>query len=178
MASRALTVLALACLQAPAVVAQQGRDLSGRWVLEGGRPAVDSAPPVPPAPPLERRREVDRAMRQVGLLLGMAGAVPSFTIEQTDSSITVTNEDGFRYALRPGGGEQRFLIADSIEVRYRTRWDGAFLQVEWRPAGGGKVTERYQLADSGLYLRVDTSVEYERFRRAESRLYRKADDES
>jgi hypothetical protein len=72
------------------------------------------------------------------------------------------------------GGEGALTLLDSLTVRHRTRWDGTTLVVEWRPEGGGTLTERYQLADSGQYLRVDVTVEYQGFRRWDSRLYRRA----
>jgi len=172
---RSLTLL---LLLAPTLAAQQPRDLSGAWRLET---PVTALPPAPPPDSLTDTAQAARGPRtrvgrQLALLAGMAGAVPAFVIVQSDSVITVTNEDGFSYDLRPRGPELRLTVADSLIVRYRTRWDGSFLQVEWRPEGGGKITERYQLADSGLYLRVDVTVEYERFRQSVSRLYRKAEE--
>ncbi|MEX0691831.1 MAG: hypothetical protein WD934_06990 [Gemmatimonadales bacterium] len=155
---------------APALAAQQPRDLSGSWVLDRQPPAADSTAVAAGQTAAGPRTA---GTRQLSLLIGIAGAVPAFSVTQTDTSVTVTNADGFSYLLRPDGPELQLTIADSLVVRYRARWDGSFLQVEFRPNGGGKVTERYQLADSELYLRVDVTVEYERFRRQESRLYRR-----
>lgn len=151
---------------ATALAAQAPRDLSGAWALSTAPDSIHSIPNMRPP------------SRQVGLLLGMAGAVPSFSMAQSDTAIVVTNADGFRYVLHPGGDDDRLTILDTLDVRYRAQWDGSHLEVEWRPEGGGRIRERYQLADSGLYLRVDVTVEYERFRRAESRLYRRMHPET
>lgn len=179
MARPALILLA-AALAAP-LVAQAPRDLSGRWVLQEDGDTVATPVAVPdssarsPAPPaLPDRRLTDR--ERLGLVLGMAGAVRAFRWAQFADSVVVTNEDGFRYVLWPGGGERRLTMLDTLAVTYQARWDGSFLEVEWRPASGGKLTERYQLADSGVYLRLDVAVEYQRFRRRESRLYRRVAD--
>ena len=173
--------------------AQQRADLSGRWELRD-RAAEDApeeaAPPerpeVAPPPGREGRPPPRRApggmsekdRQQIGRLLGMAQAVPSFELQQTDSTLIVTNEDGFSYTVRLDGTRTELTVADSLRIETDARWDDGHLVVEFRPEGGGKLTERYALADSRLFLRLEVTVEHPRLRRRiwRSRMYRRVED--
>jgi hypothetical protein len=202
----AVTTLATtAVLAAPrAASAQRQTNLSGRWVLKTEESPdtipIDTLPPADsvgrdtiPAdsmgtdfgarrPPeggrsMRRRRLSEKDQRQVQLLLGMAQPVPAFTIAQTDSTLTITNEDGFSYTVYLDGRKTAIPLDDSVSVQARARWRDGALEIEYRPDGGGKMTETYQLADSRVYLRLEITVDYGRLPRPiwRPRMYRRDD---
>ncbi len=153
-----------ALVMATAVSAQRPPDLRGQWALrpdgQDSVAATDSAgaPVEPPLRPLVRPGTSAKARERIGRLVGMAQAVASFQIEQTDTTITFINADGFTYTVRPDGPPTPILAGtDSIETR--ARWKRRQLEVEFRPPGGGKLVERYLLADSGLFLRLEVVIE-------------------
>jgi hypothetical protein len=113
---------------------------------------------------------------QIGRLLGMAEVVPAFTLAQSDSAIVVTNEDGFSYTLYPDGRWHPLMTAADT-LRVRARWQDGVLVAEYEPKGGGKLTERYQLADSRAFLRLEVTVEHKGLMRPvwRPRIYRKED---
>jgi hypothetical protein len=117
----------------------------------------------------------DRA--QIGRLLGMAQAVPAFTLDQSDTAIVVTNDDGFSYTLVPDG-HWHPLTTPADTLRVRARWRDGVLVAEYEPKGGGKLTERYQLADSRAFLRLEVTVEHKGLMRPvwHPRIYRKEGD--
>ncbi len=108
-------------------------------------------------------------------MMGMAEVVPAFEIEQTDSTITVINESGFSYTVYPDGRETELRLGDDLTIEVKARWKEGHLVVEYKPEGGGKLTETYALADSGLFLRLEVAVEHSRLPRRvwQSRMYRK-----
>lgn len=188
-----LLPVALAFAAAP-VQGQATRDLSGRWALRD-RDAVEeetAAAPQPerresPPSPLEDGRPPRRQPRgglrdedrlQIGRLLGMAQVVPAFELRQNDTALVVRNEDGFTYTVPLDGRQSAFVVADSLRVETRAKWDDGHLVVEFRPEGGGKLTERYALADSRLFLRLEVTVEHDRLPRRvwRSRMYRRVDE--
>jgi hypothetical protein len=114
------------------------------------------------------------------LLRAMAQPARAFTIAQTDSSVTVTNQDGLSYTVSPGGDKTVISVTDSIVVEAHAKWDDGALVIEYRPTGGGTVTESYYLADSRQYLRVEVLVDYKDYTRLygeywRSRMYRRVD---
>jgi hypothetical protein len=109
---------------------------------------------------LVRRGGKPEAQTQLRRLVGMAQPVPGFTIAQSDTAITFTNEDGFTYTVRPGRDRDSIAAGEEI-IPTRARWRGKALEVEFRPPGGGRIVETYTLADSGLFLRVEVVVEHE-----------------
>lgn len=153
-----------ALLVATGAAAQQHPDLRGQWILRTD--AADSitpgdsvaAPPEPPFRPLVRPGTGAKDRERVSRLVGMAQAVPSFRIEQSDSSITFVNADGFTYSVQPDGPPTP-VVAGSDSIEARARWNRRQLEIEFRPPGGGKVIERYQLADSELFLRLEVVIE-------------------
>ncbi len=180
---------AVGALAAP-LTAQQPRDLSGRWELrdrarrdsavsnEAEAPATAERPAGRPRGGRSRggRRSLSEKDRlQIGRLLGMAQVVPAFEIEQTDSTITVINESGFSYTVYPDGRETELRLGDDPTIEVKARWKEGHLVVEYKPEGGGKLTETYALADSGLFLRLEVAVEHSRLPRQvwQSRMYRK-----
>ena len=114
---------------------------------------------------------------QIGRLLGMAQAVPSFTLAQSDTAIVVTNEDGFSYTLHLDG-RWRPMVTGSDTLRARARWQDGVLVAEYEPKGGGKLTERYHLADSRVFLRLEVTVDHKGLMRPvwQPRIYRKVTD--
>jgi hypothetical protein len=116
-----------------------------------------------------------RDTRQIQRLLGMATPVRAFTIAQTDSSITITNEGGFSYSVPLDKRKVILPLDDSVSVEAQAKWDDGALVIEYRPTGGGKLTETYFLADSHRYLRLEVAVEHKAmFRRYwQSRMYRR-----
>jgi hypothetical protein len=200
---RTVLMTMLAAAAALPAHAQRPPNLSGHWVMRaeslpprGADSAVvqaDSAR-TDSNPPLARERGTERgetvggrtgppARRigpnkeerlQVSRLLGMAQAVPSFTLEQSDSAVIVTNEDGFAYTLHPDG-RWRPMVTEADTLRVRARWQDGVLVAEYEPKGGGKLTERYHLADSRVFLRLEVTVEHKALMRPvwHPRIYRK-----
>jgi len=171
--------LLLAVLALPAT-GQPRPNLSGHWVLKADPPsAADSA--AAPAPADSARMEGDSAgrggpasdlrpilgrrgrpeeQRQLTRLVGMAQPVAAFRLTQADTAVTFVNQDGFTYAVHPDRDWGSFVVGD-LTIRVRARWRGPALEVEFRPEGGGRIIETYQLADSGAYLRVEVVVEHD-----------------
>lgn len=200
---RILIPLAVVVSVAPVAEAQWPENLNGRWVLRD-RPGVNTtsadttstelAPPAadsarPPGRPGDARQPgrrdrrgrgiSERDQRQLNLLAGMSGEVRAFELVQDDSTIVITNESGFTYTLFPDGSERDFPLSDTIMIEVKTSWKDDDLVVEWKPDGGGKMTEVYSLADSRLYLRLEVTIEHGRLPQPiwRSRMYRLAADE-
>jgi len=189
-------LLALAPL---AGAAQQGKALDGRWELRerptaepvpdtalqelppapmAGRPQRDGASGSPPGGrPRGGRRISDEDRRQLNRLFGMAGEVPAFEINVVDTAVTITNQDGFSYVLVPDGQGRDFQLDDSTHLEVKAQWKRGDLVVEWKPDGGGKMTETYSLADSGVFLRLEVTIEHDRLSQKiwRTRMYRRAD---
>lgn len=188
----------------PGVAPAQRRvtNLSGTWTLRGDSataPAptprdsaaadsakADSAAVVqpdsagrPPQGPGGRRARTmgpnPRERQQIQRLMGMAQPVRSFGIEQTDSTLTITNDDGFSYTVRLDGRKTRLPLDDSVSVEAQAKWDDGALVIAYEPTGGGRLTETYHLADSRQYLRLEVTVEHKAmFRRFwQARMYRR-----
>jgi hypothetical protein len=133
-------------------------------------------PGVPAGAGRQVRRVPERDLRQFQLLRGMAQAVRSFTLQQSDSTLVVTNDDGFTYAVYLDGRKAILPFSDSVSVEAKGKWDDGALVIEYRPTGGGRLVETYHLADSRAYLRMDVSVEYKSFRPFwQTRMYRRAE---
>jgi hypothetical protein len=160
-------IILAALLLAPAAGGQGGPDLSGGWTLKD-TPTPDSVTVSDSAAPASRSdmRPVVRpgsrpeAQAQLRRLVGMAQPIAAFTITQSDTAITFTNVDGFTYTVHPGRDRDSIATGDAI-IPTRARWRGSALEVEFRPPGGGRITETYTLADSGVFLRVEVVVEHE-----------------
>jgi hypothetical protein len=187
-------------LTLPASAAGQRRlpDYSGSWTLRDSAetaPAprdtvrvdsaltdtlrTDSVRSAPPEVPGRRRAGGlnARDRQQIQRLLGMAQAVRSFRIDQTDSTFTVTNDDGFAYTVHLDGRKTILPLDDSVSVETRAKWDDGALVIEYKPTGGGQLTETYHLADSRRYLRLEVAVEHKAMfrRRWEARMYRRVE---
>lgn len=192
-----MSLALIATTGSPDLAAQQQR-MAGKWELRD-RAAVDSAknareeesretfrretraPGDAPRGGRGRRRGLSESDRfQIGLLVGMAQTVPAFELVVDDSSVVVTNEDGFSYQVFPDGHDTQMAVTDGVTVQVKARWDHGDLIIEYEPEGGGKLTESYFLADSGMYLRLEVTVEHGRMPRRfwESRMYRRVEDAS
>lgn len=155
--------------------AQAPAELSGSWILKldvsnqadtvGSNQAdtagADSAPAALPSDlqPVLRRAGKPEEQQQLGRLIGMANPVAAFRITQTDTSVTFTNQDGFTYTVRPDRGRDSIVVGEEA-IQVRARWRGRALEVEFRPPGGGRIIERYELADSRIFLRLEVVVEH------------------
>jgi hypothetical protein len=168
--SRVLPVAAALALLAAPALAQARPDLTGRWVLKLEAPAgadstaADDSTAAPATAsdlrPVVRPRAAPDDQRQLSRLVGMAHPVPAFRIVQADTVVTFENDGGFTYAVRPGADWDSIRVGEEY-TRLRGRWRGQALEVEFRPAGGGRITETYQLADSRTYLRLEVVVEHD-----------------
>jgi hypothetical protein len=118
-----------------------------------GRPRSDMRPVV-------RRRGKPEEYRQLTRLVAMAQPVAALQIAQSDTAVTLTNGDGFSYAVHPGLKKDSIQVGDEW-VWVRARWNGRALEIEYRPPGGGRIIETYLLADSKLYLRLEVVVEHD-----------------
>ncbi|HET7038705.1 MAG TPA: hypothetical protein VFH97_02395 [Gemmatimonadales bacterium] len=200
---RGFLLMVLACgvmTPLPAAAQRQKPNLTGSWVLRvdsTARPAPDSVRAAPDTVvPDSGRGESDsagarrgeprrsrpvgpspRERSQIGLLLGMAQPVRAFAIAQSDTAITITNEDGFSYTVRLDGRKTTIPLSDSVSVEMQGKWDDGALILTYQPTGGGKVTESYHLADSRRYLRLEVEVTHKAmFRRYwQTRMYRRSD---
>jgi hypothetical protein len=107
----------------------------------------------------------------------MAQPVRAFRIVQSDSTFTVTNEDGFSYTVYLDGRKTTLPLSDSVSVETRAKWEDGALVIEYKPTGGGQLTETYHLADSRQYLRVEVAAEHKAmFRRFwQARMYRRSE---
>jgi hypothetical protein len=136
---------------------------SARTAGDSARLAGDSARPVGPASdlrPILQRRGRPEEQQQLTRLMGMAQPVVAFRLTQVDTAVTFVNEDGFTYVVRPNRDWDSFVVGDQT-IRFRARWRGPALEIEFRPEGGGRIIETYQLSDSGAYLRVEVVVEHD-----------------
>jgi len=197
-----LALAAAAAMLASASASAQQRvpNLTGAWVLRDSLPTPtpardtaaaadtaaedsalvtrgDSTGGPPGAMGARGPRRNPRDLQQVQRLMGMSQPVRAFTIAQTDSSVTVTNEDGFSYTVYLDGRKTTLPLDDSVSVEAQAKWDDGALVIEYRPTGGGKLTERYYLADSRRYLRLEVAVEHKvMFRRFwQARMYRRSE---
>jgi hypothetical protein len=154
------------------MTAQERPDLSGTWSLRqdsamAGATDSASADTVPPgSPPSDLRPTIrgggkEKDHRQLSRLLGMAQPVGEFRLTQTDTTVTVTNADGFSYTVRPGARSDPIVLPDSSRTDVRARWRSTALEIEYRPAGGGRIIERYELSDSRQFLRLEVTVEHD-----------------
>jgi len=116
----------------------------------------------------------EQERRQLARLSAMSQPVSAFTIEQSDTTIVITNDDGFSYTLHPDNRRDAFVAAGDT-IRVRAHWDEGTLVAEYEPPGGGKLTERYTLATSKEYLRLDVTVSHKALYRPawRPRMYRK-----
>jgi hypothetical protein len=179
-----LAVGAVVTVAAPASAQRRVPDLSGVWVMrdttEWPSPARDSAAAADttrdttmiqytkplggggrmhvrlPAEPDPR----SRAVQHFEMLRGIVRPVRAFTITQTGSSVTVAKEDGASVTVVPGGDKIIMAHHDTVRVEVRAKWDDGVLAIEYRPAGGGTLVERYYLSDSRQYVRLETKVDY------------------
>lgn len=163
-----------------AVPADSARTLGdSAWTVgDSARLAGDSARPGGPASdlrPILQRRGRPEEQQQLTRLVGMAQPVAAFRLTQGDTAVTFVNEDGFTYVVRPNGDWDSFVAGDQA-IRFRARWRGPALEVEFRPEGGGRIIETYQISDSGAYLRVEVVVEHDILaqRLWRPRMYRRA----
>lgn len=185
----------------PAAAQRQKPILSGTWALRDSvpRPAPDSAAVPDTVVPDSGRREADtagvrpgapgtprrsrpvgpspRERNQIGMLLGMAQPVRSFTMAQSDTTLTVTNDDGFSYTVWLDGRKTSLSLSDSVSVEIQAKWEDGALVITYQPTGGGRVTETYNLADSRRYLRLEVEVQHKAmFRRYwQTRMYRRVE---
>jgi len=182
--------LLLAAMAVPAS-GQSRPNLSGNWILKTeAPPSPDSAAvgadssriagdslvsrgPASDLRPVLRRRGRPEDDQQLARLIGMAQPIAAFRITQADTAVTFVNGDGFTYVVHPGRDRDSIVVGDEI-VRVRARWRGPALEVEFRPAGGGRIAETYLLADSGTFLRLEVVVEHDILaqRLWRSRMYR------
>jgi hypothetical protein len=153
---------------------------------------IDSMPPMPPeragemgerGETGERRGETPRNRRfgpspeerlQISRLLAMAQPVSAFTIQQSDTGIVITNDDGFSYTLHPDGRKYQ-LVTGQDTLAVKAKWDDGSLIAEYEPKSGGKLTEHYFLADSRQFMRLEVTVEHKGLMRPmwQPRIYRK-----
>jgi hypothetical protein len=112
---------------------------------------------------------------QISRLLAMAQPVTAFTIQQSDTGIVITNDDGFSYTLHPDG-RKRQLVTGQDTLSVKARWKNGTLIAEYEPKGGGKLTEHYVLADSRQFMRLEVTVDHKGMMRPmwQPRIYRKA----
>lgn len=174
----------LAVLAAAPAGAQVRTDFSGHWMLKDA-PVADTAAtadsePTRPASdfrPIVRRRGKPEEQEQLRRLMGMAQPVAGFRIIQSDTTVTIVNDDGFSYTIHPGSKSDSLVVGEET-VPIRSRWRGKHLEIEYRPPGGGRIIETYALADSGIFLRVEVVVEHDLLaqRLWRPRMYRLADD--
>lgn len=124
--------------------------------------AADSTPVGPPSDlrPVIRRRGSPAEQQQLNRLVGMASPVAAVRITQTDTTITFLNDGGFTYVVRPNGKRDSILDGETA-IWVRARWRGRALEIEYRPPGGGRLIETYELADSKTYLRLEVVVEHD-----------------
>jgi hypothetical protein len=111
------------------------------------------------------------------MLLGMAQPVRSFTMAQSDTTLTITNDDGFSYTVRLDGRKTTMALSDSVSVEMQAKWEDRALVITYQPTGGGRVTETYNLADSRRYLRLEVEAQHKAmFRRYwQARMYRRVE---
>lgn len=189
-------LLLIALAATPAAAQRRVPDLSGTWRLRDSAAAAaarDQAPggerdtttvidtiPVGGGGRMYVRRPLEPDSRRLRLLQGMAQPVPSFTLELTDSTLTVVNEDGFTYTVFLDGRKTTLPLNDSVSVEAKAKWDDRALVIEYRPSTGGRLTESYFLADSGLYLRLEVRIDQTSIRQPiwQARMYRRVADGS
>jgi hypothetical protein len=152
------------------------RDTTTRDTTVADSAVADSARRPGGARPRRQLGPNPKERAQIQLLLGMAQPVRAFTIAQTDTTFTVTNDDGFTYTVYLDGRKSILPLSDSVSVETRAKWEDGALVIEYKPTGGGELREIYYLADSRQYLRVEVVAEYKAmFRRYwDSRMYRRS----
>ena len=169
----------LTAASTPAVA--QLRDYAGRWVpkeLVGpdGRELTDTTLQIrDPLRPFTSGRLNSDDQRQYRILVGMAQPSRSITFAPDGATVTVTYNDDLTFVLRPDGPAVHDTLGGEVPLAIRARWEDGALQVEFEPEGGGTYIERYALADSRLYLRVDARIDWGKIRGGAgwSEMYRK-----
>jgi len=119
-----------------------GRRPGGR----GGRGAID---------PEKMRRTMEVARE----------AVQRFTLEQTDTTVTISYNDMPPHVFHTDGRkvEQQTEAGDKIEVK--AYWQGRYLMVSRKVDGGGTITEQYFKSSVTDQLEVITRIEVGRMPR-------------
>ena len=106
-------------------------------------------------------------MRQT---MDLAFHAPSaFTVQQADSAVTLTGEDGQPLVLYADGRKLKQTVDGGGDVEIKARWQGNDFVVERKVSGGGKVTEDYLRSQDGKQLFVIVSLDNGRGRSIEFR---------
>ena len=96
-------------------------------------------------------------MRQT---MDLAFHAPSaFTLQQADSAVTVTGEDGQPLLLYADGRKLVQRVDGGGDLEIKAHWQGNDFVVERRVKGGGKVTEDYLRSQDGKQLFVIVGFE-------------------
>jgi len=110
--------------------------------------------------PILRRRGKPAEEEQLRRLMSMAAPVRGFRIQQSDTAVTIVNDDGFSFSVHPGAKRDSLVDGDQ-SIWVRAAWKGKHLEIEYRPPGGGRIIETYALADSGIFLQLEVVIEHD-----------------
>ncbi len=101
--------------------------------------------------------EEDRARTRI--LMRAARPYRSFEFRQDDSTIVLTAGRSESLTLYLDGRKLKTKIDEETEREVKAKWDDGELVVEQKIDGVGEIERRYGIADSGLFMRVETRVE-------------------
>jgi hypothetical protein len=157
-------------------VAPLGEDLSGSWILNADKSdnPGDQVGTAGMAGGGSMRPPPDGMGRRPGRRGGMGGidpekmhrtmemareAVQRFTLEQTDTTVTISYNDMPPHVFHTDGRkiEQETEAGDKIEVK--AYWQGRYLMISRKIDGGGTITDQYFKSSVTDQLEVITRIE-------------------
>ena len=177
-----VVALSMACgssQRSDQVAPDEVEDLSGTWILNAdksdrpgdqmGSSEIGGGGTMMPPPGGMGRRPGGRGgidpekMRRT--MEVAREAVQRFTLEQTDTTVTISYNDMIPHVFHTDGRkvEQETEAGDKIEVK--AYWQGRYLMVSRKVDGGGTITEQYFKSSVTDQLEVITRIELGRMPR-------------
>jgi len=177
-----VVALSMACgssQRSDQVAPDEVEDLSGTWILNAdksdrpgdqmGSGEIGGGGTMMPPPGGMGRRPGGRGgidpekMRRT--MEVAREAVQRFTLEQTDTTVTISYNDMIPHVFHTDGRkvEQETEAGDKIEVK--AYWQGRYLMVSRKVDGGGTITEQYFKSSVTDQLEVITRIELGRMPR-------------
>ncbi len=129
-------------------------DLSGYWMLN----EEESEDP-------EDRPNLSMPGRPAGfgggMAAGMARGFSAFTIEQTDSTVSLRSIEGMNYEVHTDGRSVESQVGQGTST-LKARWKGERLVIDRTMGRGTKMTQSFELSEDGRQLYMKITIEMSR----------------